>query len=48
MEGIEAEDELNREALKNIWMSIDMTDVDWQQVEPEEDYFLVIDYLQKS
>ena len=41
LEGIEAQDDKNRESLKNIWMEADMTDEDWHQVEPDEEYFLV-------
>ena len=40
LEGVEAEDDENREALKNIWMNVDMAHVDWKQVEPEEGYFM--------
>ena len=38
---MEAQDDQNRESLKNIWMEVDMTDEDWHQVEPDEEYFLV-------
>ena len=41
LEGIEAQDDKNRESLRNIWMEVDMTDEDWHQVEPDEEYFLV-------
>ena len=41
LEGVEAEDDVNREALKNIWTKVDMTHIDWKQVEPEEGYFMV-------
>ena len=41
LEGIEAQNDQNRESLKNIWMEVDMTDEDWHQVEPDEEYFLV-------
>merc|ERR1711894_323647 len=40
LEGIEAQNDQNRESLKNIWMEVDMTDEDWHQVEPDEEYFL--------
>ena len=42
LEGIEAQDELNRESLKNIWMNVDMTHLDWKHVEPDAEYFEVI------
>ena len=38
---MEAQDDQNRESLKNIWKEVDMTDEDWHQVEPDEEYFLV-------
>ena len=41
LEGIEAENDVNREALKNIWMTVDMKHIDWKQVEPDEGYFMV-------
>ena len=41
LEGMEAQDDQNRESLKNIWKEVDMTDEDWHQVEPDEEYFLV-------
>ena len=37
LEGIEAQDDQNRESLKNIWKEVDMTDEDWHQVEPDEE-----------
>ena len=40
LEGIEAKNDLNRQALKNIWTYLDVTHVKWQQVEPDEEYFL--------
>jgi len=40
LEGIDAVNAPNREALKNIWMYVDVTHENWQQYEPEEEYFL--------
>ena len=40
LEGMEAQDEENRESLKNIWTDVDMTHIDWYQKEPDEEYFL--------
>ena len=39
LEGPESQDAMNRKSLMNIWSSIDMTDVDWRQAEPDSKFF---------